>query len=86
MSVEIQHKILELLYEQWYKNYITGLSIPALIQLSDYGQNEVNQAIEILESHALVQKDKLGRYAITVFGIDDYEITLPPSVVSNKKQ
>ena len=45
MSAEIQHKILGLLYEQWYKNYITGSSIQELIQLSDYSQNELNQSL-----------------------------------------
>lgn len=86
MSAELQQKILGLLYEQWFKNYITGLSVSGLIQLSNFGQNEVSQAVEILESHALVQRNRLGCYGITNYGLDTYEETLPPSVISRKKQ
>ena len=86
MSAGIQHKLLELLYEKWYTNYITGSSINDLIQLSNCAQNEVNQALEILDSQALVQRNRLGWYIITVYGMDYYEITLSPSAVSKKKQ
>jgi len=82
MNNEIAMKILELLYEQWFKDYLNGISIYTLISKVAYSENEILQTLEALENNYFVGKNQVGWYVITISGIDIYEENLPPSVVS----
>ncbi len=86
MSSEIQLKILGLLYEQWFKDYIAGVSVQYLVSQLGNDENEISQSLEILQSYALAHKNRIGFYVITDNGIDTYEESLAPSVISRKKQ
>jgi hypothetical protein len=86
VSFELQLKILGLLYEQWFKDYIAGVSVQHLVSKLGREENDISQSLEILESGALAQKNKTGSYIITDYGIDTYEENLAPSVISRKKQ
>ncbi len=86
MSLEARQKILGLLYEQWFKNYLVGLSLHRLVELLGLEQNDVSQYVEILQSMALIQQNNIGWYIITINGIDTHEENLPPSLISHKKQ
>jgi len=77
MSIELQSEILQLLYDEWIKNYLLGLSLQHLVPCVG-DENEVNQALAMLENNGLIQKNKLNWNVITTYGIDVYEENLPP--------
>jgi hypothetical protein len=73
MSVAVQEKILGLLYDQWFKDYVLGASLEALVLQLDISDVEVYQALDILQTNGLAQKNKINWYVITVYGIDKFE-------------
>lgn len=86
MDIEIAGKIMELMYEKWFKDYVVGYSKPELIHETGYEENEINQAVESLESKGLIYKNNPRRYVITVDGIDAFELTLPHAISAVMKQ
>lgn len=48
-------------------------------------RNQASHSVGILQSNGLIQTDKLGWNIITVDGINIYEESLAPSVISSKK-
>jgi hypothetical protein len=86
MNIGIAGKILELMYEKWFKDYVVGYSKPELINETGYLENEINQAVESLESKGLICHNNSRRYVITVHGLDAFELTLPYAILAIKKQ
>jgi predicted transcriptional regulator len=86
MSPDIQRRILKLLYEQWFNNYTTGISVTQLMSQTSLDENEVSQFIEILQTNGLVERTRTGSYVMTSYGIDVYEENLSPSEISQRKQ
>lgn len=82
MNNELAYEILNLCYEQWFKDYLIGISIQTFISKLSYPQNEILKTLEILQNRWIVEKDDIGGYIITVSGIDIYEENLLPSKVS----
>lgn len=85
MSDETQWKVLELFYEQWFKNYPVGFQVRSLMVKLNSEGNEIPQAVELLENNNLIQRDQYGLYVISTYGIDVYEQNLSPSLLSRKK-
>ena len=65
---------------------IAGVSVLHLVSKLGGEENDISQSLEILESNALAQKNRTGSYIITNYGIDIYEESLAPSVISRRKQ
>ena len=86
MSVETLRKVLELIYEMWFENYVVGLSKQDLIRETGIEENQIYQALEILESKALIQSNYPLRYVITTYGIDKREEMFPPATLAVKRQ
>ena len=59
MSVAVQEKILGLLYDQWFKDYVLGASLEALVSQLDISDVEVYQALDILQTNDLTQQNNL---------------------------
>src|SRR5918995_3086628 len=76
MSPDVQRRILRLLYEQWFNNYTTGISVTQLMSQTSLDENEVSQFIEILQTNGLVERTRTGSYVINSYGIDVYEENL----------
>ena len=47
-------------------------------------ETDLYQALELLETYYLIERDDMGWYKITISGIDKYEGALPPSAVSKR--
>lgn len=86
MDIEIAGKIMELMYEKWFKDFVVGYSKPELIHETGYEENQINQAVESLESKGLIYNNNSHRYVITVDGIDAFELTSPHATLAIKKQ
>jgi Swt1-like HEPN len=86
MQVDLQVKILELLYGEWFKSNIAGLSVQALTSNTVSSENEIYTALGILEAGWLIQKNDLSWYVITIGGVDRYEEMLPPSQITRKRE
>lgn len=86
MNIEIAGKIIELMYEKWFKDYVVGYSKPELIHETGYEENQINQAVEYLESKGLIYSNSPRRYVITAIGIDTHELTFPHATLAIKKQ
>lgn len=82
---EIAAKILQLVYDSWFKDYYSGLSIQDIIVTSGNSENEINQAIGFLESNGWIIENDPGRYIINDYGIDIYEKGLPLEIQAAKK-
>ena len=50
MNVEIADKIIELMYEKWFKDFVVGYSKPELIRETGYEENQINQVVDYLET------------------------------------
>lgn len=72
-----------MLYQQWFVNYPIGLGLQDLVPAVG-DENEVNQALGLLENSGLIQRNSLNWGVITIYGIDVYEQNLPPSFISQK--
>lgn len=86
MSIEIAGRVLESLYDIWFKNYVVGYSKEDLIHETGYEENQINQAIQLLESNGLIISNNPRRYVVTPYGIDKREEMLPPAMLATKKQ
>jgi hypothetical protein len=86
VNIEIASKVLELMYEKWFKDFVIGFSKPELIRESGYEENQINQAIGFLESEGLTYKNNPRRYVVTTYGIDKREEKFPPATLAVKKQ
>lgn len=86
MSIEIAGKALELIYDKWFKDFVVGLSNQDLVSEIGHTENEINQAIQLLESNGLITSNYPRRYVITTYGIDKREEILSPALLSAKKQ
>lgn len=84
--VETAGKILELIYDKWFKDYIVGYSKQELINETGYDENKINQAVEFLESKSLIYSNSPRRYVITVNGIDTREQLFQPETLAIKKK
>ena len=43
MNIDIAGKIMELMYEKWFKDYVVGYSKSELIHETGYEENPINQ-------------------------------------------
>jgi len=86
VSIEIAGKALELIYDKWFKDFVVGLSNQDLVSEIGHTENEINQAIQLLESNGLITSNYPRRYVITTYGIDKREEILSPALLSAKKQ
>jgi len=60
MNNEIAIKILGLLNEQWYKDYLNGISFHTLTSKLSYPENEILQTLEALENNFLITRNEVG--------------------------
>jgi hypothetical protein len=86
VSIEIAGRVLESLYDIWFKNYGVGYSREDLIRETGYEGNQINQAIQFLESNGLIISNYPRRYVVTTYGIDKREEMLSPALLAAKKQ
>jgi hypothetical protein len=86
VNIEIASKVLELMYEKWFKDFVIGFSKPELIRESGYEENQINQAIGFLESEGLTYKNNPRRYVVTTYGIDKREEKFPPAVKKQERR
>ena len=86
MNIDIAGKIMELMYEKWFKDYVVGYSKSELIHETGYEENPINQAVESLESKGLIYNNNARRYVITANGIDALELTLPHANLAIKNR
>jgi biotin operon repressor len=86
VSIEIASRVLESLYDIWFKNYVVGYSSQDLIRETGYEENQINQAIQFLESNGLIISNNPRRYVVTTYGIDKREEMLSPALLAAKKQ
>lgn len=80
---EITSKIFGILYEKWFQNHTIGEFSDLLVKKVGADPNRLNQALELLESKNLIERDG-SMYRLTVTGVEEYENTLPPSIISKK--
>ena len=86
MSVEIAGKVLESLYDLWFKDYVVGYSKEDLIRQTGYEENQINQTIQLLESNGLIISNNPRRYVVTTYGIDKRVEMLSPAILATKKK
>lgn len=86
MNVEIADKIIELMYEKWFKDFVVGYSKPELIRETGYEENQINQVVDYLESKGLIYNNNPRQYVITAHGIDTRELIFPHATLAIKKQ
>lgn len=87
MSIEaVATRVLESLYDLWFKDYVVGYSILDLARQLQYEENKIIQAIQLLEANGLITTHYPGRYVITYYGIDKREEILSPSSLAAKKE
>ena len=86
MSNEVLVRVLELFYESWFKDYVVGFSKQDLNRETGYEENQINQAVEFLESKGLIYNNNPRRYVITTYGIEKREAMFPPATLAVKQQ
>ena len=84
-------KVLQILYDSWFKDFYAGLSIYDIIniirsEITTVDENQINQAVAFLVSNDWINENDPTRYIITAYGIDVYEQTLPLEIQVVKKQ
>jgi hypothetical protein len=80
---DITSKIFVILYEKWFQNHITCEFSDSLVKKVGGVPNKLNQALELLESKRIIERDSYG-YRLTITGVEVYEDILPPSISSKK--
>ena len=88
---EIAGKVLQILYDSWFKDFYAGLSVNDIIniirsEIDTVEENQINQAVAYLASNGWINENDPTRYIITGYGIDVYEQTLPLEIQAVKKQ
>ena len=88
---EIAGKVLQILYDSWFKDFYAGLSMNDIIniirtEIDTVDENQINQAVAYLASNGWIDENDPTRYIITGYGIDVYEQTLPLEIQAVKKQ
>lgn len=86
LQVDPKAKIVELLYEEFFKSNIAGLSVHDFMRTVDIPENKLYPELEILASKWFITKNQYARYVLTISGINLYEEYLPPSEITRKQQ
>jgi hypothetical protein len=86
MGNEVLVRVIELFYENWFKDYVVGFSKQDLIRETGYELNQINQAVEFLENKGLIYNNNPRRYVITTYGIEKREAMFPPATLVVKQQ
>lgn len=84
VDLEFATKILGIVYENWFKDTVTGVSEETMAEKLKADKNEVSKATKALEINFLIEHDTMYWWKITSFGIDSYEEQLPVSEVSKR--
>ena len=80
IDLSLATKILGVLYEKYFQNYIIGVLWRNMDTIVEGDKNEISKAVQLLENEYLIENNE-GWYRVTHSGIDKYEDVLPASTI-----